>query len=157
MSESDIKAIALFFFFTTLDENVAVLCSSDAYEHARKKIEKDKNLNPAVVVTISCIYSWKKNRKKIFRGRPQYTPDSGWLIPNNLNMGSWTEFQKFAPEDELIAIVLSKILCIDDEAVSIALGITQGTIRFRVGRALKRLSQYLNQNSNPLSLVGKNV
>ncbi|MNT80198.1 hypothetical protein D3C72_2196280 [compost metagenome] len=65
--------------------------------------------------------------------------ESGWLIPEGVDLGPWREFQKTASEDELLTVIWSKILKLSDHEISEGLGITQGTIRYRLGRALRKL------------------
>jgi len=60
-------------------------------------------------------------------------------VPEGLDLGPWREFQKSSSEDELLSVIWSKILKIDDDDISEGLGITQGTIRYRLGRALRKL------------------
>jgi hypothetical protein len=75
----------------------------------------------------------------VSRGRPNTSVESGWLIPEGIDLGPWREFQKNASEDELLTVIWSKILKFSDLEISEGLGITQGTIRYRLGRALRKL------------------
>lgn len=153
MSDSDLRAIALFFFFSTLDDNFALNCASEAHSICVKKLQKNPHLNPRITLVAACLECWNKYKNKITRGKPQYSNDSGWMLPKNLNLSSWNEFQKKATEEELLALITSKILNISDEEISIGMGVSIGTLRFRVARGLKKLAACLNHGLSPVSLV----
>jgi len=91
--------------------------------------------------------TWEKYSGRFVRGRPNYSLEAGWLLPEGLDLGPWKEFQKQAQEDELLCLIWSKILKIADEDISMGLGVSVGTLRYRVGRALRKLGTL----SNPVS------
>jgi len=102
-------------------------------------LKKSPDIRPAVLIVSSTKIVWEKYQGRIKRGRPNTSFESGWLIPENVDFGPWREFQKLSSEDELLTTIWSKILRFKDEEISEGLGITQGTIRFRLGRALRKL------------------
>lgn len=142
MSDSSIRAIVLFFFFATLDEKRSILASSETIELVNQKLLKNAELNPNVLIVAATYKFWKKHKKHIQRGRPQYGLDTGWEFPVDADLGPWKEFQKKAEEDELLAMIWSKILKLTDEEIALGLNSTEGTVRFRVGRAIRKISQY---------------
>ncbi len=139
MTEDDVRAIALFFYFAFLDDQKAIEASSKALEICRGRLKKSPDIRPAVLIVSSTKIVWEKYQGRIKRGRPNTSFESGWLIPENVDFGPWREFQKLSSEDELLTTIWSKILRFKDEEISEGLGITQGTIRFRLGRALRKL------------------
>lgn len=144
MSDSSIRAIVLFFFYATLDERRSVLASSEAIEWVNQKIKKNPELNHNVLIVAATSKFWKKHKKHIQRGRPQGI-DSGWKLPNEVDLSPWKEFQKKAEEDELLALIWCQILKLSEEDISIGLNSTEGTVRFRVGRAVRKLSLFTSQ------------
>ncbi len=82
---------------------------------------------------------WTKNHLKLNRGNPNISTDAGWMIPTDLDLGPWREFQKLATQDELLAVIWSKVLEIQDHDIAQGLGISEGTVRYRLGRALRKL------------------
>jgi hypothetical protein len=150
VSDSDVKALALFFFFTMLDEKRALHAATQAFEICHQKFKAKSELKLPVLIVLSTQKIWDQHKKRLIRGRPQYSQESGWQLPPDIDFNAWKAFQKNSPEEELLALVWSQILNISDEDISAGLGITQGTIRFRVGRALRKLG-----SAQPgLSLVG---
>lgn len=140
MVDSDVKAIALFFFYTMLDERMAIHASAEAYELALNKIENKINLKTQALIVFCTQQIWQKHVKHFQRGRPQYRLESGWQFPPELELDTWKEFQKKANEEELLALVWSRVLKIEDENIAVGLGLGEGTVRFRVGRAVRKLA-----------------
>ncbi len=143
MAEADAKSIALFFYFALLDDNKAVEAASQALALCRDRYQKNPSLKKNVAIVASTKVVWDRYKARIFRGRPNTSVESGWLLPQGVDLGPWLEFQKTASEEELLAVIWSKILNIDDGEISEGLGITQGTIRYRLGRALRKLGSMI--------------
>lgn len=139
MNENDISAIALFFFFALLDDQKAIEASSRALALGRIRSERNPHLKKSVVLVSVTKAVWDQYKLRVARGRPNTSVESGWLLPEGVEIGPWREFQKSASEDELLTVIWSKILGIADEDISEGLGITNGTIRYRLGRALRKL------------------
>lgn len=139
MTEADLKSIALFFYFAFLDDQKAIEASSQALALSRVRKAKSPHLKNSVLIVVATRAVWDKYKARMSRGRPNTSVESGWIIPEGLDLGPWREFQKSSSEDELLSVIWSKILKIDDDDISEGLGITQGTIRYRLGRALRKL------------------
>lgn len=139
MTENDVKSIALFFYFALLDDQKAVEAASQALALSRARKQRNPELKNSVALVAATKVTWDKYKARVSRGRPNTTIESGWLIPDGVDLGPWREFQKSASEDELLTVIWSKILKIEDDDISEGLGITQGTIRYRLGRALRKL------------------
>ncbi|UOF00234.1 hypothetical protein [Bdellovibrio reynosensis] len=139
MTEADVQSIALFFYFSLLDDQKAIEASSQALAIGRARQQRNPELKSSVAIVAATKTVWDKYKSRVSRGRPNTTVESGWLIPEGTDLGPWREFQKSASEDELLTVIWSKILRIDDDDISEGLGITQGTIRYRLGRALRKL------------------
>ena len=139
MTENDVKSIALFFYFALLDDQKAVEAASQALALGRARKQRNPELKNPVALVAATKTVWDKFKARVARGRPNTTIESGWLIPDGIDLGPWREFQKSASEDELLTVIWSKILKIEDDDISEGLGITQGTIRYRLGRALRKL------------------
>lgn len=139
MTEADVQSITLFFYFSLLDDKKAIEASSKALALCRVRKNKNPNLKNSVAIVAATNSIWEKYKSKVSRGRPNTSVESGWLIPEGLDLGPWREFQKTASEDELLMVIWSKILKIADDDISEGLGLTQGTIRYRLGRSLRKL------------------
>lgn len=149
MTETDVQAIALFFYFALLDDQKAIEASSQALALSRARKQKNTELKSSVVIVAATSRVWEKYKPRLIRGRPNTTVESGWLIPEGLDLGPWREFQKSASEDELLTVIWSKILKINEDDISEGLGLTKGTVRYRLGRALRKLGS-MTQNMDKM-------
>ena len=139
MTEADAKSVALFFYFAFLDDKKAIEASIRTLAFCRDKIKKNPELKRSVALVASSKTVWDGYKNRMTRGRPNTSVESGWIVPPEVDLGPWREFQKLASEDELLTVIWSKILKIEDTDISEGLGITPGTIRYRLGRALRKL------------------
>ena len=139
MFDAEVRAISLFFFFALLDDKRSMAAAAKATDLFFHRMKISPQTKPAVAVVTVTRQIWEKSRGNFFRGRPNFSADSGWLIADGLDLSPWKEFQKGSPEDEMLALIWSQILKIKDEDISVALGLTEGTLRYRVGRALRKL------------------
>lgn len=151
MIEVDARSIALFFFFALLDEHRAIEATSEAIQNCKDRLSKNPQLKPTVALVAATRQVWEKNSGRFARGKHNYSLESGWLLPEGLDMGPWKEFQKTAQEDEFLAMIWSQILKLQDEDISLGLGISVGTLRYRTGRALRRLGMLTNPVSTKSS------
>lgn len=139
MGETEVKSIALFFFFAFLDDRRALEASTHAISICSAKKSKNPQFNNKVLIVMSTFSIWTKHCLKISRGNPNISTEAGWMIPADLDLGPWREFQKSATQDELLAIIWSKILEIPEKDIAQGLGVSEGTVRYRLGRAFRKL------------------
>jgi sigma-70-like protein len=139
MGESEIKSITLFFFFAFLDDRRALEASTQAISICSDKKKKNPQFNNNTLIVMSTFAGWAKHHLKLNRGNPNISTDAGWMIPADLDLGPWREFQKLATQDELLAVIWAKVLEIPEKDIAQGLGISEGTVRYRLGRALRKL------------------
>jgi len=139
MGESVVKSIALFFFFAFLDDRRALEASTQAINIFSDKKKKNPQFSDEVLVVMVTFAVWTKHHLKLNRGNPNFSAEAGWMIPTDLDLGPWREFQKLATQDELLAVIWSKILNLSEADIAQGLGISEGTVRYRLGRALRKL------------------
>jgi hypothetical protein len=152
MTEVDVRSTALFFFYAFLDEQKAIEAASQAVQVHKNKIYKNPETKPAIALVAATYEVWMKNSSFFVRGKHNYSPETGWQLPHGLDMGPWREFQKSAPEDEFLSLIWSQVLNISDEDIALGLGISVGTLRYRTGRALRRLGTLTNPVSTKETL-----
>lgn len=139
MGESEVKSIALFFFFAFLDDRRALEASTQAITLATEKKKKNPQSDNQVLIVTASFSIWKKHHLKLNRGTPNISTEAGWMMPPDLDLGPWREFQKLATQDELLAVIWAKVLGISEKNIAQGLGISEGTVRYRLGRALRKL------------------
>ena len=139
MGESEVRSIALFFFFAFLDDRRAIDASAQAISALNLKKKKNPSSNSAVLTVMSTFSVWTKQHLKLNRGNPNFSAEAGWIIPPNFDLGPWREFQKLATQDELLSVIWAKVLGFSETDIAQGLGISEGTVRYRLGRALRKL------------------
>lgn len=140
----DSKSIALFFFFALMDEQRAIEATSKAIQNYRARLAKNPEKKPAVTLVAATAEVWETEGSRIIRGRQNFSFGNGWTLPTGLDVGPWKEFQKTAQEDEFLALIWSQILQISDDDIAMGLNISIGTLRYRVGKALRKLGALTN-------------
>ena len=132
MTENDVQSIALFFYFALLDDQKAVEAASQALALGRARKQRNPNLKNSVALVSSTKSVWDTYKARVARGRPNTSIESGWLVPEGVDLGPWREFQKSASEDELLTVIWSKILKIEDDDISEG-SMTQGVSKLKHG------------------------
>ena len=139
MKEDQLKQILLFFFFVTLSEHRSKELAKDAWFWCLDKKKKSPDLNSDQIVLLSLDRSWKELEKEPRAGISSYSADSGWLVPHTLNFEPWKEFQKNAASDELFITVVAQILKFSDTTIQKVLGLSEGTIRYRLAKTARKI------------------
>lgn len=140
VTDQQVRNIALFFFFTFLDEKVA-------FEAAHKVVSalKAARLTDDAIVISAMRKYFEQYKKSIARNRN--LPEFGLMVelPKNFDFALWRKFQKSSPENEIVALVLSKILNYSDEDVASGLNISLGTARYRIGKGVRNLGEVVRR------------
>ena len=156
---SDARSFALFFFFALLDETMAV----DAAERAISAWKASANSaasgsgktpagNRAQFVRL-CKRRidaeralQRSERKRGATGREERIgasapggDGSSWKVSDADTMAAWIRFAREASDDEVNALILTRVLKIDENDVAIGLATSIGALRNRIGRAARAL------------------
>lgn len=134
-----VRSIALFFFLSFLDEKVALEASERAVTQLKARGKSSDH--PSIVRLLwQCFEQYSKHVSR----RPLKTePDVDWAVPPHVDLGPWVKFQQEAGKNELIAVLLSRILGFNDESIASGLGISVGTARHRIGKGMRHLGTHL--------------
>ncbi|MBK9322182.1 MAG: sigma-70 region 4 domain-containing protein [Bdellovibrionaceae bacterium] len=139
MREVKFEPIALFFFFAFMDDRKITEASILACSVFDKKKKESLKLSDEVLIVMSTFVVWSKNCLKSNEGNINFSNDGGWIIPTGIDLGPWREFQKLATQEELLVVIWSKILGLQDKHIAKGIGISEGTVRYRLARALRKL------------------
>lgn len=145
MTSNDIRSIALFFFFAFADDRMAVPASIQALNLARQLKKRTPDLPNEIAVIKATSKIWDKEHPRSSSGLLRLGVSAGWQLPAKTDMTAWREFQKTASPDELSAVIWSKILHYDESLIGRALRLSEGTVSYRLGHALKKLGGFLQQ------------
>ncbi len=148
MNENDVRAIALFFFYALLDDQKAIEAGARALNLAKDKKRKQPEMANAVALVQSTFEIWKKEEAEARRMSMVRSLNPGWSLPDGTDLSPWREFHKQSSSDEIVVVIWSKILGLPDAEIATALELPEGTIRYRVGHALRRLGELTSSRPN---------
>ncbi|CAN5597541.1 hypothetical protein BH10BDE1_BH10BDE1_31680 [soil metagenome] len=145
MKREQARAIGLFFLLGLMEERVALSAAAraiaqlkaDFSEISRK--DREQNLVPTDAIIKACHESWKVHRKQIPRNQPSVPPETAWKVPANIDLGTWARYQRDAPDEDVMTLLFSLVLGITDDELSEGFQTSVGTIRYRLGKAVRQL------------------
>jgi len=142
VTEQHVRKIALFFLFAFSDEKAALEAAHKAVASlkaakASRKNESGASDDADVVRVIRKTYDQFKKSGR--RARPTLEAAASLVPPAGTDLSVWRKFQKDSGEVETVAVILSRILKFDDEAIAEGLNVSVGTARYRVGKGVKSL------------------
>ena len=134
-------AVVKYFFFLSLDEQVSFAASLRVLADLKAGNRLDKDHRSHWVQTV---HKWKPKLKKM-RGRAWNDSPTvpGFSLPKDLEVSNWVSFMNTADAEQVEAVLLSRILGFSDFEISRGLDVTEGTVRYRVGRGLRHLGGYI--------------
>lgn len=143
MKEAQIRSVALFFFYTFLDKSLASKASVEAISLYDKRLKRRETHGPTEPLLVYSTYKvWKKySKKRNIKTKDFDLSAEGWIIPEKLRLEPWREFVKDADPQLYLAVIWSTLLNFSDKDISEGLGISEGSVRYRVGNGLKLLGQ----------------
>jgi DNA-directed RNA polymerase specialized sigma24 family protein len=145
VKDAQINSVALFFFYTFLDKSLALKATIEAIDLFNKKQRKDQTARPVEALLVQATFKiWKKySKKRNIKIKELDLFSEGWIVPTNLKLEPWRDFVKEADPDLYLVVIWSKLLSFGDRNISLGLGISEGSVRYRAGRGLKELGQIL--------------
>jgi hypothetical protein len=157
-NEQQVRKIALFFFFTLLDEKIAFEAAHKAVSALKAKwpmristgvntgVNTSKSVLPDAAIIVALKRTFEQFKKSVSRNPVLGDFDSMIEMPRGSELAAWRAFQRTSPENEIIAVVLSKILHFEDKAVAKGLNISLGTARYRIGKGIRSLGEIVIKN-----------
>ncbi len=143
MNEQDVKSIALFFFFSSLDEKKSVELTRKSIKKINKLLAQDVTLKKEVTMIAVTYAIWTqatKSSKHVFGAVPP--SESAWKFPKGITLTAWKQFLKEELPQNIFVVIWTRILGFSEVAVSAGLSISQGTLQTRSAHALRRLGEY---------------
>jgi hydroxymethylpyrimidine pyrophosphatase-like HAD family hydrolase len=156
MVDTQVHAVAKFFFLTLKDHRVAHEATKRSLLRLQKQQKnqptQDEDLANLVYVTYKYwkLYHKNKSQFSFFHVQPKVveeaiSQENKFYFPKELSISAWNQFIKDSKEDEILLVAWSKILNISDTDIAKGLGLSEGTVRYRVGNGLKKLGKSLAQ------------
>ncbi len=139
MKEEQLKQILLFFFFVTLNEQRTKELAQKSWFWCLDKKKHNPNMNSEHIVLLSLHKIWKDLQKEPRTGLTSFSEEAGWMIPPNIRLEPWKEFQKTASSEEIFITVVALILKFSESILTDVLGLSSGTIRYRLAKTSRKI------------------
>jgi hypothetical protein len=136
-----VDAVAKYFFFICLDQQLSFAASLKVLAELKRHNRLDDEHRADWV---SALHRWRGKVHRL-RPRPWTAGDGdakGFLLPEDFELAIWVSFLAAADPIEVEAVLFSRILGFTDPEIARGLGVTEGTVRYRVGRALRHLGGF---------------
>ncbi|MGE3682470.1 MAG: sigma factor-like helix-turn-helix DNA-binding protein [Bdellovibrionales bacterium] len=141
ITDSVIDTVAKYFYFSCLDEQVSFAASLRVLSELRGKNQLEIKHRDRWVEVLA---KWKQRLPSLHgRAWADKRDQRGFQIPPGFDMGAWMTFIASCEPTEVEAVLLSRLLGFNDEEIAAGLGVTVGTVRYRVGRGLRHLGGFL--------------
>lgn len=162
MSDELINTCALFFFLITLDDKIATEATIKTIRTFKQQHSKSSSSTSSPNELAAshtqeieklvklCLQEWEYIRTHFRKERIQIINTKSLHWPEHIDLNPWKEFQKQAPEKELIAVTWVHILGVSEALLAHCLNQSEGTIRYRVGNGLVLLGQLNRPNISAL-------
>ncbi|HEX4923343.1 MAG TPA: hypothetical protein VFV50_04625 [Bdellovibrionales bacterium] len=141
MSDTQIKSVALFFFFAFFDEQKSLDLTARVIRLVRKKA-KGAEVPLEVLIVQAAQKVLVKEAKRTDVAPPPQTLQT-LQIPDETQLGYLHALRRKIALDEYSALVWTHIIGFPEPALAAGLGSTVGTIRHRNGAALRTLGQMI--------------
>lgn len=141
---SQISSVALFYYFAFLDEKAALFATLKTWEKIKRTFQPSGDLVEGWNQFLVSATHQGFNRYQKVNPSSVHVPEGMIptpVIPNDVSIGAWKEFRKLTPSDEFLAVLWTQILKIPDSDITHALGISRGTLKYRVARGLRQLGE----------------
>ncbi len=141
VTDEQVRWIALFFLFSTMDETVAIQSSQKVV--VQLKAHSGLGAISKIDVLRAVRKVWDIYLKTPARRRSTSAPEHTWKLPDHIELAPWVKFQKDASSEQVTAVVLTKILGFSEHEVAEGFGHSLGTSRYRLSRGIKQLGQIM--------------
>lgn len=141
VTDEQVRRIALFFLFSLMDEKTALHAAGRviASVKAAYPAGKPQTISNSELIK-SCWGQWPQHRKLArTHANSAPIPSSAWALPERADLGPWMKFHRSAADEEIVAVTLINILGFSENEVAHGLNVSVGTVRYRVGNAIRRL------------------
>lgn len=141
LSDDRVQKITIFFLFAIMDEKIALQAAHRAIAQLKTVADEPGDATTARVLS----QTFNAHRKLLPRNRPATMPEAAWRLPSGVDIAAWSKFHRDSSDAEVVALVLSKFLGLNERAIAKGLSVSQGTVRYRVGKAIKHLGAVIGR------------
>ena len=141
MPPTVVDTVAKYFFFSALDERISFAASLRVLAEIKAKNWLTDQHRARWVETLT---KWKPRLERLKPRAWSASPsDRGFVLPGEVDVSLWASFQTSVDPSEVEAVLFSQVLAFTDDEIAEGLGVTVGTVRYRVGRGLRHLGGFV--------------
>lgn len=143
ISETQIRSVALFFFYAFMEESVATAAINKSLRKIEKSMRKEGEFSSFQAATVY----WTERVWRRYKKRAKYVNlglDRMFSLPRDIDLEPWRQLQKEILPEEYLAVIWSSLLEFSHVEIAEGLGVSTGTVQHRTGIALKKLGSLLN-------------
>lgn len=139
--------MVLYFYLASLNEKQSVenAMKASVLFQKRQKDEKNKFDEEVALIQI-CNLLFNESSQSINQKQLTILNASIFSWPDHLDLTPWREFQKRSSAQERLAVLWVHVLEISIEKLATSLNLSEGTIRYRLGKGLALLGQLNRPN-----------
>ena len=161
MFEPYVKSIFLFFYYIFLEEKIALKATRKVLKKQKKlsnqffdrsnqnqfiysKMQEQKLKREVIpLLILSCLQVWKRYQKYSFskNKNKQILRDVSHKgrFKLSFDLEPWCDFLRETEDEVVLVVMLSKVLLFEDEDIAKAVGVSIGTVKYRLGYGLRCL------------------
>lgn len=140
-SEAVVETAAKYFYFSSLSEQSSFAASLKALADLENNGWLETKHKSKWIQVLS---KWRTRLRSVrSKAWVASAKEAAFIFPAGLDINVWMSFLGSGEPTEVEAVLLSHILGFTDEEIAEGLGVTTGTVRYRVGRGLRHLGGYL--------------
>ncbi len=142
ISDEQVRRIALFFFLSLMDEKAALQASDKAV--AQLKSKNESALDDQALIRVLW-QNFEQSAKQMDRRPARGAPETSWASSSPVSFRPWIKFHQEAGKNELVAVLLSRVLGFKEESIASGLGVSLGTARHRISKGMRLLSAHVKR------------
>ncbi len=140
--QAHLSAISLFYYLAFLDDRVGLFATLKTWEKIKTTFAiKQKSSSEWAQSFVSATNEGFLRHQKLNPNQVSLPQHMKLTTSQGVDLGPWREFRKRVGHDEFLSVLWTKVLEIPEDDVAKALRISNGTLRHRLSRGLRKLGE----------------
>lgn len=130
-----------FFLFYHLHEKTAMQAAYEVLNSISKADADKLTIDQQQSLIVRAVETWLAKKRKSKQNTLVNVEDFRFESSKKVELGPWREFKRLAESEEFSAVLWTLILEFPADRVAAGLNTTEGTVKLRVSRGLKKLGR----------------
>jgi hypothetical protein len=146
IDQSHVKIISVYFHLLVCNQDLAMDLSNKAFNLFLNSTNKNPKENPEILIVEICHRLSKDlNLSKCIEDNFKFNKQ--WLNSQKIELSNWIEFAKTTNPEIVMTTLWCLVLEVGYDLVAKAMNLSEGTVRFRLGLATRKLGYIVSKNS----------